>query len=1450
MGVQGLWELLAPVGRRVSVETLAGKKLAIDASIWMVQFMKAMRDEKGEMVRNAHLLGFFRRICKLLFLRSRPVFVFDGGTPALKRRTVAARRRHRENARAKIRKTAEKLLLNHLKAKKLEDLAAELKNSRAKDYAKGKGVVSEHENHVAGSSIPEGADKNGLGAISQEGLDEMLAASLAAEEEGNFSVDEPASSGKFPAEVGEDEDEEMSMPVINGNVDPTVLASLPPSMQLDLLVQMRESLMAENRQKYQKIKKCSEFSELQIQSYLKTVAFRKEIDEVQKVAAGRGPEGIQTSRIASEANREFIFSSSFTGDKTVFTSPAVEKNGNAGKIDSYSEKGSASLDSVSVSTSQVNVAGPTKDFGHDIETYLDERGRIRVSRVRGLGIRMTRDLQRNLDLLKEYEIESTERNVYKNLEPVGSKEALSTSHNYSKNDIPINIEDGEEPFEDLHRCQGNNMQKIQKDQHAELSATENHTTLEVSFSEDDNVDRDDDVFSQLVAGSSIVQHSQACSLGKSSIGCESDFEWEEGVIEDRDKSNKTDKENVSLASFEERDGHENDELNWQEGEIQTASAHQIEHVKPFSRGSLEEELEVQEAIRRSLEDLGQQINTVSLHVQTSKMSAVSSSATPLQCDSQSPRQHDLLVDGELSDSAVEGCSLPTFDSVEKLPATTSTYTSTELSVTDVRNFQVTNHANITPSDTDSRIMEKPKPDEAPTTVLVGVQVSKQESCLDTSTKDDDKSSLRIETDVLTPGSSDLCIRNTGKPDGDLNRAHGRGLPSNCQIPEEDYIFDTTVSDGGFHTELKESTLDEELLLLSRERMDLSDEQRKLERNAESVNNEMFAECQELLQMFGLPFIIAPMEAEAQCAYMEQVNLVDGVVTDDSDVFLFGAQNVYKNIFDDRKYVETYLMKDIEKELGLTREMLIRMALLLGSDYTEGVGGIGIVNAIEVVHAFSEEDGLKKFREWVESPDPAILGKLYPHIGGGAKKRSSKPDNGEDTLSIGTKKNDVHSSSDSILDVKRTFMDKHRNVSKNWHIPLSFPSDSVISAYISPQVDESTEPFAWGKPDLPLLRKLCWEKFGWANQKADELLVPVLKEHNKHETQLRLEAFYTFNEKFAKIRSQRIKKAVKGITGSSLIGLTGDLEQGDVKVKKKRRRTSEVEENRDEKHPDGRCDGRKHSRQLVEDESEKKLSDGRLPESLGQSGIVVKETNKSNVNEGRGRGRRRGGKGGKGRKRRTRDIEEHSFESAETSSSGCSYHSTKKEMQVEQTCSSELRRSLRQRKHVQYTQEENVDDDGLSDRPTDKREVCLDEPAAAQELNDISNPDDNKDNNQDINVIGDICDFTGIQATSDRDYLSSGGGFCVYDDDLNDNPTQKMSGAQENPVDTLSNMTSAPDDLDMDMEHSFDGNLKSVQDPLQAAPVEHEETDVFKEQGAGHQTGYGFTAMTSLRRKRK
>lgn len=64
--------------------------------------------------------------------------------------------------------------------------------------------------------------------------------------------------------------------------------------------------------------------------------------------------------------------------------------------------------------------------------------------------------------------------------------------------------------------------------------------------------------------------------------------------------------------------------------------------------------------------------------------------------------------------------------------------------------------------------------------------------------------------------------------------------------------------------------------------------------------DMVAECQELLNLFGLPFITAPGEAEAQCAWLEAAGLVDGVVTDDNDAFLFGAQHIYRHMFEDKK----------------------------------------------------------------------------------------------------------------------------------------------------------------------------------------------------------------------------------------------------------------------------------------------------------------------------------------------------------------------------------------------------------------------------------------------------------------------------------------------------------------------------------------------------------------------
>jgi DNA excision repair protein ERCC-5 len=130
MGVHGLWKILESAHRPVKLETLARKRLAVDASIWIYQFLKAVRDVEGNALRNSHIIGFFRRICKLLFHGVRPVFVFDGGAPVLKRRTIAGRKQRREGRGEDAARTARRLLALQVKRRAQEEAAKERQRGR------------------------------------------------------------------------------------------------------------------------------------------------------------------------------------------------------------------------------------------------------------------------------------------------------------------------------------------------------------------------------------------------------------------------------------------------------------------------------------------------------------------------------------------------------------------------------------------------------------------------------------------------------------------------------------------------------------------------------------------------------------------------------------------------------------------------------------------------------------------------------------------------------------------------------------------------------------------------------------------------------------------------------------------------------------------------------------------------------------------------------------------------------------------------------------------------------------------------------------------------------------------------------------------------------------------------------------------------------------------------
>jgi len=167
MGVKDLWQLLSPIGRRVSIETLEGKTLAIDASIWITQFLKAMRDDDGKMIKNAHLIGTLRRVLKLLFHKIRPVFVFDGMTPALKYNTVKARRHNTEKNEVNKKIAAQRLFRAQLKQHVLKSLKRAAESEDKSGGGDGKPVMIPSDSQqqqpvqfVKSFVVPTGSNNN------------------------------------------------------------------------------------------------------------------------------------------------------------------------------------------------------------------------------------------------------------------------------------------------------------------------------------------------------------------------------------------------------------------------------------------------------------------------------------------------------------------------------------------------------------------------------------------------------------------------------------------------------------------------------------------------------------------------------------------------------------------------------------------------------------------------------------------------------------------------------------------------------------------------------------------------------------------------------------------------------------------------------------------------------------------------------------------------------------------------------------------------------------------------------------------------------------------------------------------------------------------------------------------------------------------------------------------
>jgi exonuclease 1 len=104
-----------------------------------------------------------------------------------------------------------------------------------------------------------------------------------------------------------------------------------------------------------------------------------------------------------------------------------------------------------------------------------------------------------------------------------------------------------------------------------------------------------------------------------------------------------------------------------------------------------------------------------------------------------------------------------------------------------------------------------------------------------------------------------------------------------------------------------------------------------------------------LRAEDVPYVVAPYEADAQLAYLERLGIVDGIITEDSDLLVFGCKNVYFKLNDIEGTVFAISRDDFGKVTycslrGWTDAQFRAMAILSGCDYLPSIPGVGLKTA--------------------------------------------------------------------------------------------------------------------------------------------------------------------------------------------------------------------------------------------------------------------------------------------------------------------------------------------------------------------------------------------------------------------------------------------------------------------------------------------------------------------------
>lgn len=127
-----------------------------------------------------------------------------------------------------------------------------------------------------------------------------------------------------------------------------------------------------------------------------------------------------------------------------------------------------------------------------------------------------------------------------------------------------------------------------------------------------------------------------------------------------------------------------------------------------------------------------------------------------------------------------------------------------------------------------------------------------------------------------------------------------------------------------------------------------------------LNDEMIQQSKDLLSALGIPWVQAPGEGESQASYMVKKGDAYAVGSQDYDCLLVGAPVLIRNLTAQgrrklpgkEKYTKIYpkqiRLKTNLKILGIKQKQLVDMAILIGTDFNDGIKGIGPKKSLNLI----------------------------------------------------------------------------------------------------------------------------------------------------------------------------------------------------------------------------------------------------------------------------------------------------------------------------------------------------------------------------------------------------------------------------------------------------------------------------------------------------------------------